>query len=646
MDCHQMADMDRPSVLHSHSDPMRTATDPKFRDPPRFEDGWKTNFSETTHSVPLRCDIRPHSFSATFPRPSSPSERAIPSRRSISSSLTSTAVSVDLYSDFKSHDGHSFTKGSSLFSRLCSSTSDPVAARPPFLLSDFRKPPDQPEKHFIDSIGMVIPGACDRNQCHSLEAHLVFNWPLCEPIEYSTNLADHGITHQDYALLLNALARFLDRTPSEPKTQRCAAQRWRGPRQKQSCGHRGSDEGEWRMALYEKRPSIDSKMQEQILKYQSQELDKLLDEITCAWQERNVPVLLCISSCSLVGSSCVSESHVQVLHVPLEHESQPKPPKDLRNATQLTFTDSFARTDLGQHKVACPSFNTRRGSLSPHSDLIDGSQRRHFQNLQLRDRTQPWSLWPNAIPSQKREQMSTHVDRYGVDPYFRAWMRANINSRTRCMSYAKYMIETENDPFINKRMNYVTSPQQRSPLLKRLGICAREKSIGCANRELYEHNRRLECRKTIENGGRRLRLLRFGFRQAIYPPHTPEMTRLGLTQNIYDNILNNIDTIRDSIRSNYFECVPIFFKSWNKIRCRTMNDASKEVHEYVRELNTADRRIVWTIEKIPGLHDPESHRDGDEWEISAWNGDDPLDLVIELEKWGIVEKKLSIEDDE
>jgi hypothetical protein len=68
--------------------------------------------------------------------------------------------------------------------------------------------------------------------------------------------------------------------------------------------------------------------------------------------------------------------------------------------------------------------------------------------------------------------------------------------------------------------------------------------------------------------------------------------------------------------------------------------------EYLRELNAAQRRMVWTIEKISGVYDRGLARNGTEWEISAWNGEDPLELLIELERWRIIEQRLIIKDDD
>lgn len=106
--------------------------------------------------------------------------------------------------------------------------------------------------------------------------------------------------------------------------------------------------------------------------------------------------------------------------------------------------------------------------------------------------------------------MSDNADRYGVNPYFRQWMRANINSRTRSSTNAKYMIEQEDDPLVNRRLGY-TDGCSRGALVRDFMIHGpkawKEQFPSVVNLAKYEHNRKLECRRTIEHGSR-LRLLR------------------------------------------------------------------------------------------------------------------------------------------
>jgi hypothetical protein len=244
--------------------------------------------------------------------------------------------------------------------------------------------------------------------------------------------------------------------------------------------------------------------------------------------------------------------------------------------------------------------------------------------------------------------MDENADRYGVDPHFRAWMRANINSRTRSSTYAKYMIEREDGPFVNRRLQYTdgsTRPHLLWDMMAHGPKAWKEQFPSTINRAKYEHNRKLDCRRTVEHGSR-LRILRFGFRHAIYPPHTPAMAELGLTKIEYETIISNIENIHiDAVW--YTKCpISYLFSTLNKIRHRSTEDVLMKVSEYMRVLNASQRRLVWTIEKIPGLYDRGLARDRTEWEISAWNDEDPLELLIELERWGIIEQRLSIEDDD
>jgi hypothetical protein len=33
-------------------------------------------------------------------------------------------------------------------------------------------------------------------------------------------------------------------------------------------------------------------------------------------------------------------------------------------------------------------------------------------------------------------------------------------------------------------------------------------------------------------------------------------------------------------------------------------------------------------------------------ELSAWNADDPLELLMQLERWGIIEKRMSLDEED
>ena len=362
---------------------------------------------------------------------------------------------------------------------------------------------------------------------------------------------------------------------------------------------------------------IESTQQHQMMQKQATDLNKLLEDITWNWQSRGLPVMVCVSSFSLFTPNTISEAHVQVLHVPLRPSRPLHTVWNVATKDRLSLIDPFAIVKSEVRRVAVPRSKINRRGLSPYPLLPNELILRyhhhyyhHHQQLQLRDRTRPWSPWPNAIPTRKRDLMSNHVDRYGVDLYFRAWMRADVNSRTTCTLYAKYMIEKEDDPFVNKHLAYVAHPGRYARLWGPLIVIPKkwkESYPGIVNRKNYEHNRRLECRRTVEHGSR-LRLIRFGFRHPIYPPHTLEIEELGLTREAYQII---IDRIKD-----------------------------------IRQINAIDRRVVWTIEKIPSVYKRTFLHDKKDWEISAWNGEDPLELHIQLEKWGIIESRLDLDGNE
>ncbi|KAF2748964.1 hypothetical protein M011DRAFT_466095 [Sporormia fimetaria CBS 119925] len=506
----------------------------------------------------------------------------------------------------------------SIISRLKSSistfsTAPSLPRRRSVSASDFANAPEYPEKHFIDSVGMVIPGVCDREQCTHPLAHFIISWRLCQPIEYSTTLADHGLTYSDYTLLLSALAKFLDDVPVEGKPIR-------------------------------KYP-IETEEQFRKAEQQARQLQELLEEITVHWIQRGVPVMVCVSSYSLFPPNRIPESHVQILHVPLRKKSVP-----LIGPENVDFNDPFGgaskKTQLEDLSVATPHREPST-PMYPVASSTHSCGSAHHHHVQVKDRTRPWPLWPNAIPSSKRGLIDAHAGRYGVDPFFRAYMRANVDSRTNSVSYAKYLIETEDNPFVNKRQEYVNSPS-RLKLLKDVVTGTYEdwsqQDPTVVNRKRYEHNRKLECRRTVE-AGTRLRLVRFGFQRTIYPPHTPEMAELGLSKAKYEQILDFIDHVKGQTTGAielklHHRCA--FCPMTGR---RSADDNLAKVSEYIRKLNTQSTQIIWTIERIPGVYH-RTLRSGKEWEISAWNAEDPLELLLQLERWGVIEKKLDIEEDE
>ncbi|RMZ74296.1 hypothetical protein GMOD_00003313 [Pyrenophora seminiperda CCB06] len=323
--------------------------------------------------------------------------------------------------------------------------------------------------------------------------------------------------------------------------------------------------------------------------------------------------------------------------------SVPEGGADTRTGQRLSFIDDFPLAKYEQ--APRPKLERQVASTTALSTKCMRAYGYHHQQSQVRDRSKPCALWPNAIPTPKRQIMNANVDRYGVDPYFRAWMRANINSRTRCTTYAKYLIEEEDDPFVNKRLEYANVAPKKDLFEARGTRAWKERTPSTTNRARYEHNRRLECRKTAEQGSR-LRILRFGFRHPLYPPHTPEMDTFGLSKDAYQSIITNIDNLHTHMQLNTKCPGSYLVASLNKVRRRGTNDALAKVSEYLRQLNASQRCIVWTVEKIPAVYDKGFGRNRTEWEISAWNAEDPLELLIQLEKWGIIESRLSLDDED
>lgn len=165
------------------------------------------------------------------------------------------------------------------------------------------------------------------------------------------------------------------------------------------------------------------------------------------------------------------------------------------------------------------------------------------------------------------------------------------------------------------------------------------------NRTRYENNRRLECLQTVERGTR-LRLLRFAFRHPIHPPHTPEMDALGLNKHAYHAVLTNLDRMHSSMRLNSRCPMMRIVSSLNKVRRKGTKDAVMKAREYIRRLNASQQELVWTIEKIPWVYDKGGGRNRTEWEISAWNAADSLELLMQLERWGIIENRMSLDDED
>jgi hypothetical protein len=640
----------RPTVTHSQSDPI-----PDIYEHPEVEVPGDDTLSGESRDVvgqatlstlpralnTLSSDRRKSGStigeSSTQSRPSSPY-----------ASLATSATTPSIYTEdsFTSYSAASSRRRPSTISRLRASIntglSKHIVHRPLVKPVDFRIKPAQPEKRFVDAIGMIFPGVCDRQQCNRPLAHFVTSFRLCEPIEYTTALADHGITYADYCRLVVALLNFLEEISERPGTASSKA----------SATVESDEERSLSMSLPQrtKNTLFDTTEQFKKSKHQAPVLNKLLEDITWNLQARGVPVMVCVHSFSLFAPSRISEAHIQVLHVSRNESLQGTLASQKSTATdgsagrleqRISFIDVFSFAQAEQ-KPSRPKLERQAVSATATmttTQTIGTRPAYHHQKSQLRDHSRPYPLWPNAIPSNKRHLLYPTIDRYGADPYFRAWMRANINSKTRSSTYTKYLIEQENDPFVNKRLKYIDTDSRRGPV----DFLVQELSPSTLNRSKYDHNRRLECRKTTEHGSR-VRILRFGFRHPIYPPHTPEMEMLGLGKNTYQSIISNIDSFHTKVQLNT-RCPGMYMvASLNKVRRRSTEDALTRVSDYLRQLNASQRRIVWTIEKIPGVYDKGFARNRTEWEISAWNAEDPLELLIQLEKWGIIEKRLSVDD--
>jgi hypothetical protein len=615
---------------------------------PGAEEPWSVRSRDQVSDTTLpKVDVDRNRQSCSTVEDSPPISRSSSPRLTLSSSATTPSVyTIETFT----HTFLSTHKSQSLFRRLRSSmstasTSNLSALRPSVEPSDFLAPPENPEKRFVDSIGIVCPGVSDRSQCDHHLAHFVSTFRICQPIEYTTALADHGLTHMDYCRLLVALKNFFEQHVGDKKikfSHRASACMIETQQSVQKSRKRVATRQSHCGSTF-----LDTTEQFEKAKLQANTLNKLLKDITTNLRARGVPVMVCVSSFSLFAPHRISETHVQILHVPFAPQHRPVwSREDTRCGQRLSFVDPFALV-MTETRSVSKSRPQLAGRSQPDAKMHEQNPQYH-RAFQSYNRSQPWSLWPNIIPSHKMQAVNEQLDRYGSDPYFRAWMRANVSTRTRSSTYAKYMIEQENDPFINRRLEY-DDPSKRRPTLRSVLTHAsrawREKFSSDVNRAKYEHNRRLECRKTVEQGFR-LRILRFGFRHAIYPPHSPEMDELGLTEERYQTILSTIADIRTSVQLCTKCPVSYLLSSLNKIRRRSTEDALIKVSEYIRELNASQRRIVWTIEKIPDVYDREFGRDRTEWEISAWNGEDPLELLFELEMWGIIEKRMNIDEDD
>ncbi|KAF2655305.1 hypothetical protein K491DRAFT_693050 [Lophiostoma macrostomum CBS 122681] len=555
-----------PRLTGLHSLPKAAPPDGIFS----LKDGYQVDEPSSRESRDVIEEFPIPESSPTTSRPDSPFTAF---RRS---SIPSTATSASIFGGENAPERKS-TEGlrrPSILSRFRSRSVSESYTRPHRLSIqplDFQFPTEEPEKHFIDPIGMVIPGVCNRRRCSHPLSHFVTNWRLCEPVEYTTALADHGITHNDHDRLLAALVNFLETLPPEhmrkPKGTRLFSSRWWSKRRMKTTDEEPSVSAhqvgtDRRLSVHDLLESSDHFHQTE---YQAARLNKLLAEITFNLRARGLPVMICIASFSLFVPNRISEALVQILHVPFESPNPSSSTVDAKPEQRLSFVDPSSRLiktqELKDHNILVSRRRLSHqsgNSSNPDSSSTSQGVVFHHHQLHLRDKTRPWPLWPNAIPTRKRGLMEGHAERYGVDPYFRAWMRANINSRTTSTSYAQYMIEKEDNPFVNTRLEYVNSPPNTVLLWNFLtkGYTKwKAEYPGTTNRSRYEHNVRLECRKTVEHGSR-LRIARFSFRNPLYPPYTPEMSALGLTESKYNRIISHIESIRRKFDEDGNKCAP------------------------------------------------------------------------------------------
>jgi hypothetical protein len=94
------------------------------------------------------------------------------------------------------------------------------------------------------------------------------------------------------------------------------------------------------------------------------------------------------------------------------------------------------------------------------------------------------------------------------------------------------------------------------------------------------------------------------------------MEELGLTKARHQTIISEIVDIRT--RAQLCTNCPMSYllSTINKVRRRNLDNALMKVSEYICELNASQRRVVWTIEKVPGVYDRGLARDRTEWETA------------------------------
>ncbi|UKZ75046.1 hypothetical protein TrVFT333_002718 [Trichoderma virens FT-333] len=71
---------------------------------------------------------------------------------------------------------------------------DPVDSR------TFAQTPSVPESHFVDPLGITIPGVQEAKPCSRFR-HPITQWPMHDWPEFTTMLAAHGLTYDDFRIL-------------------------------------------------------------------------------------------------------------------------------------------------------------------------------------------------------------------------------------------------------------------------------------------------------------------------------------------------------------------------------------------------------------------------------------------------------------
>ncbi|KAF2810517.1 uncharacterized protein BDZ99DRAFT_314119 [Mytilinidion resinicola] len=108
------------------------------------------------------------------------------------------------------------------------------------------------------------------------------------------------------------------------------------------------------------------------------------------------------------------------------------------------------------------------------------------------------------------------------------------------------------------------------------------------------------------------------------------MKDLGLTAEVYHDTLHHIESIRHDAKSKR-----AFFG-----KKKPMEDAVPAVLDYLKVVNLLRHqqgsKVIWTIEGIPAGKGP--------YEISLWDQSDPLELLVQLEKHGVIKKKRFFDD--